>query len=182
MDLVDDQEVEAVPEVGHVPIRALEGGHRQRVELAHAVAIAPDGAAMQPVDLPQPLIEQDTSRDQTQGAQTCPLHGGKREPRLAAPGRKGDDPSAVPEFPGGQGCLLIRSEVDGRPRFPGRPERRRDVLEPDPALDEPSLERAIPDGGRAMHANSGVPYDTRRRGEVAIIGRVRQQDGAPVES
>ena len=101
MDLIDDEEIEAIPELVHVPKCALEGRNRQRRSLAHAVAIAPDGTAVHAADLPNPLIEQNTGRDETQRAQACPEHGGEGEPSLAAPGREGNDAAAVPQLPCG---------------------------------------------------------------------------------
>lgn len=100
VDLIDDQEVEAVSELIHVPIRALEGGHRQRCRLTDAVTVAADWLPVHGADLPRPLIEQHPGRDETQCAQLCPLHGGKCKPRLAAPGGKRDDASTVRQFPG----------------------------------------------------------------------------------
>jgi hypothetical protein len=52
MHLVDDEEMEAIAELVHVPVDALEGGDRQRRQLPHAVAVAPDGAPIHTRDLP----------------------------------------------------------------------------------------------------------------------------------
>src|SRR5207245_9444997 len=129
MDFVHDEEAEAIPELVHVPVRALEGGDRERRQLAHAVAIAADGSPIYEPDLPKPLIEQDTGRDQTQRAQLRPLHGGEGEPGLTTAGRKGDDAAVAPQFPGGQGGFLVGPEVDVGPRFRDRAKRRGNGLE-----------------------------------------------------
>src|SRR2546426_1166203 len=107
----------ALPGWPNVPIGALKGGRGGGRPPARAVAIAPDGTAVHSADLSNPLIEQNTGRDETQRAQPRPVHGGEGEPSLAAPGREGNDATAVPQVPGGQSCLLIGTEVDIRPRL-----------------------------------------------------------------
>ena len=76
MDLVDDDETESVAELGHVPVCALEGGHRHGSEMAGAVPIAPDGALVHGGDLAQPLVQQDACRHQAERAQA--RFGGSR--------------------------------------------------------------------------------------------------------
>src|SRR2546425_8862187 len=136
MDFVHDQEAEAIPELVHVPVRALESGDRQRRQLTYAVAIAADGSPIYEPDLPKPLIEQYSGRDQTQRAQLRPMHGGQGKPGLATPGWEGDDAAVVPQLPGGQGRFLIGPEVDVGPRLGDRAKRRGNGLESDTALDD----------------------------------------------
>jgi len=63
VNFIDDDELEAVPELIHVPVRTLERGDRQRRPPAYAIAIAPDRAPVQSPDLSEPLIEQDPRRN-----------------------------------------------------------------------------------------------------------------------
>src|SRR3989442_3654579 len=180
MDFVHDEEAEAIPELVHVPVRALEGGDRQRRQLAHAVAIAADGSPIYEPDLPRPLIEQDRGRDQTQRTQLRPVHGGESEPGLTTAGRKGDDAAVVPQFPGGQGGFLVGPEVDIRPRLRKRAKGRGNVLESGTGLEEPALEGGVPAGGGPMDPDSRGPQDAPRFGEVEFLCRVRQLNSAPI--
>ena len=179
---VDDQEMEAIAELVHVPVGALEGGDRQRRQPPHTVAIAPDGAAVHAPDLPKPLIQQDTGGDQTQCGEPHPAHRGHGEARLTTPGRKGDDAAAVPHLPRGQGRFLVGSKVDVRPLLLDGPKRRGKILESHTAAQEPALEGGVTAGGRPMGADARVPANPRRLGEVELPGRIGHQDGAAVES
>src|SRR3989441_382995 len=181
MDFVHDEKAEAIPELVHVPVRALEGGDRQRRQLTHTVAIAADGAPIHEPDLPKPLIEQHTSRDQTQRAQLRPVHSGEGKPGLTTAGRKGDDAAVTPKFPGGQGSFLVGPEVDVGPRLRDRTKGRGNVLESGTALEEPALECGVSAGGGPMGADARIPQDARRLGEVEVLRRISQQDGAAVE-
>src|SRR3989441_854297 len=181
MDFVHDEEAEAIPELVHVPVRALEGGDRQRRQLTRAVAIAADGSPIHEPDLPKPLIEQYTGRDQTQRAQLRPVHGGEGEPGLTTAGRKSDDAAMAPQFPGGQGGFLVGPEVDVGPRLCDRAKGRGNVLESGTALEEPALEARVSAGGGPMGADARIPQDARRLGEVEVLGRIGQQDGAAIE-
>ena len=182
VNLVDDEEIEAISELVHVPVRALERGNRQGRPPAHAVAITPDWAPVQGPDFPKPLIEQDSSRDETQRAQPRPVHGSEGQPGLAAPGWESDDAVTAPQFPGGPRRLLIGSEIELRPRSLGRPQGRRDVLESGAALEQPALQGCILAGGRSMGMDAKVPEDARRLAEVQILRRILQHDGPAVES
>ena len=181
MNFIDDDELEAVPELIHVPIRTLERGDRQRRPPAHAIAIAPDRAPIQSPDLPEPLIEQDPSRNQTQGTQPRPVHGGESQPRLAAPSRESDDATAVPQLPRGQCGLLIGPEVDLRPQLLRRRYGLRDILESRAAPEKPALQGGILAGGRPVGMDTSVPEDAWGLGEVQILRRIRQHDGPAVE-
>src|SRR2546425_11910134 len=181
MDFVHDEEAEAIPELVHVPVRALEGGDRQRRQLTHAVAVATNGSPIYEPDLPKPLIEQDTGRNQTQRAQLRPVHGGEGKPGLTTAGRKGDDAPVTPQFPGGQGGFLVGPEVDVGPRLRDRAKGLGNVLESGTALEEPALEGGVSAGGGPMDADARVPQDARRVGEVEVLRRISQQDGAAVE-
>src|SRR5881296_3066021 len=181
MDFVHDEEAEAIPELVHVPVRALEGCDRQRRQLTHAVAIAPDSAPVHGPDLPKPLVEQYAGRDQTQRAQLRPVHGGQGEPGLTTAGREGDDAPVTPQLPGGQSSFLVGPEVDVGPRLRDRAKGRGNVLESGTALEEPALEGGVSAGGGPMGADARVPQDARRLGEVEVLGRITQQDGAAVE-
>ena len=165
-----------------MPVRALERGDRQRRLLPHTIAIASNGAPVHVPELPKPLIEQDTGRHETQGAQPRTVHGGKCQPGLAAPGRQGNNAAAAPELPGRQGRLLVGAEVNLRPRLTRGARRRRDVLESRPALEEPVLEGPVAGGGRPMRVDARIPQNTRRPGEIEVPGRIGQHDGAPVEA
>jgi hypothetical protein len=66
MNFINDDELEAIPELVHVPVRALERGDRQRRPPTHAIAIAADRAAVHRPDFPEPLIKQDPCRNQAQ--------------------------------------------------------------------------------------------------------------------
>lgn len=158
----------------HVPVRALECGDRERRSLTHAVAIASDRTPVHAPEHPEPLIEQHTGRDETQGAQPRPAHGGKREPGLAAPGWKGDNAAAAPELPGRQGRLLVGAELDVRPRLLGWAWRRREIMESHTALEEPALEGRVVGGGRPMRVNARIPEYARCLGEIEVLGRIGQ--------
>ena len=69
VDLVDDQEVEAIAEQVHVPVGALEGGDGQRRHLVDAVAVAADRVLVDRTDLAKPLLEQHPRRDEAQRAE-----------------------------------------------------------------------------------------------------------------
>jgi hypothetical protein len=171
-----------IADLVHVPVGVLEGGDRQRRQLPHTVAIAPDGAPIHAPDLPKPLIEQDTGRDQTQCGEPRSAHRGQGEPGLAAPGRKGDDAAAVPQFPSGQSRFLVGSEVDVGPCLFHRSRGRGKILESGITPEEPALESGVTVAGRPMHAHARVPENSRRLGEVKLRGWIGQHDGAAVES
>jgi hypothetical protein len=116
VNFIDDDEVDATPELIHVPVRALEGGDRQRRSPPHAIAIAADRTPVVRPDLPEPLIEQDPRRHQAQGAEACAAHGGESQPGLTAPRGESDDAAAMPQLPRRQRGLLIGSEFDVRPQ------------------------------------------------------------------
>ena len=182
MNFIDDDEIETIPELIHVPVCTLERGDRQRRPPAHAIAIAPDRAPVQSPDLPEPLIEQYPRRNQTQGAQPRPVHGGERQPGLAAPSRESDDATAVPQLPRGQCRLLIGSEVDVRPRLVRRPCGRRDVLKSAASVQKPALQGGILTGWRPMGVDPSIPTDAWRPDEVQLLRRIGQHDRPTIES
>ena len=111
MNFINNNEIEAIPELVHVPVRTFVGSDGQGRPTSHAVAITADWSPVQCPDLPKPLIEQNPRRDQAQGAQPSPLHGGEGQPRLTASSRQSDDAAAMPELPRGQRRILIGPEV-----------------------------------------------------------------------
>jgi len=183
VNLVDDEEIEAIPELAHVPIRALEGGHGEWPQLAHTVAIATDNAPIEGADLAEPLMEEDPRRDKTQRRQPRLLHDSEGNPSLAAACRERDDTATMPQFPGGQRSLLVGSQADPQPSFRyvlGLVEE--DVLKMCPGCEEPALEGRIAAGGTAMGVNAMVPENSGRLGQIEVRRRIGQQDGASVES
>ena len=181
VDLVDDQEVEAIPEQVHVPVGALERGDHQRRHLVDAVAIAAHRVLVDGTDLAKPLIEQDTRRDEAQGAERGPLDGREGDAGLAAARRERDDAAVIPELPRGQRGLLVGPEVDIRPCLRSRPRSAGKVQEADAGLREPALEGMVADGRRPMRANASVPESSGSIGKVEVRGRISDQDRASVE-
>ena len=96
VDLVDDQEIEAMPEQVHVPVGALERGDHQRRHLVYAVAIAAHRVLVDSPDLAKPLIEQHARRDEAQGAELGQLDGCEGDAGLAAACRERDDAAVIP--------------------------------------------------------------------------------------
>ncbi len=149
---------------------------------AHAVAVTADRSPVHGADLPGPLFEEDTGRHEAQRAQLRPLHGGKRQPRLAAPDRERDHTSSMRQFPRRQRGLLVGAEIDGRPRLRHGSRTRRKVLDSDATCKEPALEGRVPAGGRAIRADATVPQHARCGGEVQAIRWIGQHDGPSVKS
>jgi hypothetical protein len=172
MDLINDEEVEPVTEVSHVPIRALKCGHRQGSELARPVPVAPNGAPVHGADFARPLIEQDARRYQAERAEPGSADRGDGQPSLAASRREDDDASVLRQFPGRESSLLVGPEVDDRPRVRGQPRQGRDAFELDAGLSESPAEGGVSAGWRAMDPYARVPQDARRLGEVHVLGRV----------
>jgi hypothetical protein len=114
--LIDDEQVEAVADLRHVAVSALEGRDRHGGKLAKPVAVASDRDAEQLRDLRVPLLEEDPRRDEAEGAKPRPRDRGDGDPRLPRAGRKDDDAAPPGELPREESRFLVRSQLHGGAR------------------------------------------------------------------
>lgn len=153
MRLIDDQEVEPVPDPMHRPVGALEGSHRDALDRADPVSQLTDRAGSDLGDRSTPLIEQDSGGDQAQRGEPGPRHRGQCDLRLAAARRERNQSALTRELPCEERRLLIRPQLDSRP-----------------AIENPS------DGPDAVRDTSGMPDERLADAWPEIVWRTMGAD------